>query len=287
VLLLDFSFTKLDTLRCCDCTTPEQQFSEADHDANSTRITGSSSFLHYDAIIDGWIQHREETIIRRDNQILQSSTLSVLEMRPAEFTDIQYSVVREIISQHSAILQTLTYLTPIHSISFHIFGHLPHLKDLTIVCLCIRSTSYEVDHNNPLHRLTQFPSLERLHLSYFYTKPLFRHDEFRRVAPNLRYLRLSGRIFDSQFEKLHPQAKVLVQTISVSSREQRVGAPHLRGFLSDQRHRERIVLLEPGHREDGRYGFFDALLVWLDVSTGGNGFWGATDQIMIDGLAAR
>ena len=66
-----------------------------------------------------------------------------------------------------------------------------------------------------------------------------------------------------------------------------MGVPYLRGFLSDQRHRERIVLLELGHREDGRYGFFDALLGWLDVSTGGNTFWGAADQIMSDDLAAR
>ena len=35
-LPLDFSFTELDTLRCCDCTTSEQQFSETDHDATFT-----------------------------------------------------------------------------------------------------------------------------------------------------------------------------------------------------------------------------------------------------------
>ena len=208
-------------------------------------------------------------------------------MIPEEFTDIQYSVVRGIIPQHSTTLQTLTYLTPVSHISFKVFGHLPRLKDLTIVCLRYKSTFYEVDHNDPLHQQTQFPSLERLHLSYFHTQPLFHHDEFHRVAPNLRHLHLSGRECDLQFEKLHLQTKVLVQMILVSSREQRVGVLYLRRILSDQRYEERIVLLEPGHREDGGYGFFNALLDWLDVSKGGNAFWGGTDQIIIDDLAAR
>ena len=241
----------------------------------------------YDAVIDGWIHHREETETQRDDRKHLDSTLSSSGMHPAKYIDIQQVGVAGIISQHRTTLQTLTYLTPVSYISFEMFGHLPSLRNLTIVCLRSRSTFYEVCHDDPLHRQTQFPLLERFHISYFHTEPLFRHDEFRRIAPNLRYLRLSGWKCHPKFEKLHPHTKVLVQMSLLSRPEQPEQVLDMSWIPSDQQHRERIVLLEPGHREDGRYGFFDALLDWLDVSTGGNAFWDATNQVTIDELAAR
>jgi hypothetical protein len=265
-----------------------------------------------DAVIDGWAQHRGETQTQRDNRIRQDTILSASGMRPEgytvmqklmagvtslqrgatpkrprEYTHTQQTVVAGIIFQHSMTLQTFTYLSPVSHISFKMFGRLPHLKDLTIVCLHSKSTFYEVHHSDPLRRQAQFPSLERLHLSCFDAESLFRYDEFRPAAPNLRHLRLSGCKCDLEFEKFHPHTKVLVQMILMSSQEQRAQVFYVRRILSDQRYRERVVLLEPGHREDGRYGFFDALLDWLDVSTGGNAFWGAADQVTIDELAAR
>jgi hypothetical protein len=239
------------------------------------------------AVIDGWIQHREETQTQRDNRIRRDSTLFGSGMHPGECTHIQQAVVAGIISQHSTTLQTLTYLTPVNNISFRTFGLLPHLRDLTIVNLRrSRPIFYHVHGTHPLYPQTQFPSLERFHLSYFSTNLLFRCDEFRRVAPNLQYLRLSGRKCDLEIEKLHPHTKLLVQVVLRSSQGQEEQVSYLRGILSDQRYRERIMLLGLGYREDGRYGFFDALLDWLDVSTGGNAFWGDTNQITIDDLAA-
>lgn len=58
----------------------------------------------------------------------------------------------------------------------------------------------------------------------------------------------------------------------------------MRGILSVPSYKERTVLLEPGHREDGRYGFFDALLDWLDVSSGGNAFWDRDNMVTIEDL---
>ena len=74
--------------------------------------------------------------------------------------------------------------------------------DLTVICLRFRSASYEV-HNISLHRKTQFPLLEHLHLSYFDTQPLFEH-HFRHAAPGLTHLRLSRRKCYSQLEKPPP-----------------------------------------------------------------------------------
>jgi hypothetical protein len=241
-----------------------------------------------DAVVDGWIQHRKETQIQRGDRIRRDSTLFRPGARQGEGTHTQQAIVAGIISQHSTTLQTLTYLTPVHHISFYIFGCLPHLKDLTIVSLRrARSIFYQAYGSDPLHRPTQFPSLERLHISYLDSKLLFRHDEFRRAAPNLRHLRLSEGRCEVQFEKLNPHTKVLIQMPLMMRQEQEEQVSYLRGILSDQRYRQRVVLLGLGHREDGRYGFFDALLDWLDVSTGGNSFWGATDQITVDELAAR
>jgi hypothetical protein len=241
-----------------------------------------------DAVIDGWIQPREETQIQRDDRIRRDSALFRFNTRPEAYTHTQQVIVAGIISQHSATLQTLTYLTPVHYISFHTFGCLPHLKDLTIVSLrCGRSIFYQVYGSDPLYRQTQFPLLERLHISSIDSKLLFRHDEFRRAAPNLRHLRLSEGRCEPQFEKLHPHTKVLVQMPLMTSKVQEVQVSRMRGILSDERYRQRVVWLGLGYRKDGRYGFFDALLDWLDVSTGGNAFWGATDQITVDELAAR
>jgi hypothetical protein len=61
----------------------------------------------------------------------------------------------------------------------------------------------------------------------------------------------------------------------------------MRGILAVPSYRERTTLLEPGHREEGRYGVFDALLDWLDVSTGGNAFWGKGNRVIIDDLVNR
>jgi hypothetical protein len=241
-----------------------------------------------DAVIDGWVQHRKETQVQREDRIRQDTILLRSGEQPERCARTQRVVVAKIISQHSATLQTLTYLTPVNNISFHTFGCLPHLKDLSIVSLRRgRLICYQVYSSDPLHRQTQFPSLERLHLSYIDNKLLFRHDEFRRVAPNLRHLRLSDGRCELQFEKLHPHTKVLIQMPLMSRKEQGVQVSHMREILSDERYRQRVVWLGLGYREDGRYGFFDALLDWLDVSTGGNAFWGATDQITVDELAAR
>ena len=135
--------------------------------------------------------------------------------------------------------------------------------------------------------MTQFPLLERLHLSYFDTKPLFEHDEFRRAAPGLTHLRLSGRKCYPQLEKLPPRINLLVQMILMSGQEQQNLVPYMKRILSDEQYSQRITLLEPGHREEERYGFFDALSDWLDVSSGGNAFWGVANQVTIDELADR
>ena len=241
-----------------------------------------------DEVIDGWTQHREETEAQRDNRIRRDSTLFTSAKYLEGCFTIQRVAVAGIISQHSTTLQTLTYLTPVDYISFKMFGCLPHLKDLAIVCLRLhRSNFEEISYNDPLHQQVQFPLLERFHLSYFYTGALFHYDEFRRVAPNLRHLRLSEPRCSLEPEKLHPHTKVLVQLIPTPGRGQQEEVSYLREILSDRRYRERIVLLGLGHREDGKYGFFDALLDWLDVSTGGNAFWGVTDQVTIDDIAAR
>ena len=240
-----------------------------------------------DAVVKGWIQHHEETPAQRDHRIRKNVTLSLFGFHPSEYTAFQQDIVGGIISEHSKTLQTLTYLNTVSHVGFEVFGHLPSLRNLTVVCLRYKSTFYEVPHNNSLHRVTQFPLLERLHLSYFDTKPLFEHDEFRRAAPGLTHLRLSGRKCYPQLEKLPPRINLLVQMILMSGQEQQNLVPYMRRILSDEQYSQRITLLEPGHREEERYGFFDALSDWLDVSSGGNAFWGVANQVTIDELADR
>jgi len=239
-----------------------------------------------DAVIDGRIHDRDLTPTEDDQRARQNKSLSINGMCPQEYNTIQYCDVAGIIFHHRETLQTLTYLTTTGYIGFGVFGHLPSLKELTVVCLRYKATFYEVHHSKH-PRQTQFPQLARLHLSYFDLEPLFRHDEFRRVAPKLTHLRISGRKCYPELEKLHPDTKLLVQMILMSSQEQQVLVPYMRRVLLNQP--ERITLLEPGHREEWRYGFFNALEDWLDVSTGGNVFWGNEDRqvVTIDELAAR
>jgi hypothetical protein len=239
-----------------------------------------------DAVIDGWIQHHEETQDQRDRRIRQNSTLSLFGFHPQEFTGFQQCVVGGIISEHSKTLQTLTYLSTSNHVTSHLFGHLPSLKNLTVACLHYKSTFYAAHCNDPLYQTAQFPLLERLHLSYFDTKPLFVDDKFCRTAPGLTHLRLSGRKCYPQLEKIPSHTNVLVQMIMMSTQEKQMLVPYMRRILSDEQYSQRITLLDPGYREGGRYGFFDALLDWLDVSSGGNAFWGATNQVTIDELAA-
>jgi len=238
-----------------------------------------------DAVIDGRIHDRDLTPTEDDQRVRRNRNLSNFGTCPAEYADIQWDDVAGIIFHHRETLKTLTYLTTVGHIDFEVFGCLPSLRDLTVVCLHYRSTLF-MFHNKHLQQI-QFPQLTRLHLSYCDLEPLFRHDEFRRVAPKLTHLRISGRKCYPELEKLHPDTKVLVQMILMSNQEQRAQVSYMRGILSNQP--ERITLLEPGRKEDGRYGFFDALLDWLDVSTGGNAFWGDDGRqvVTIDELAAR
>lgn len=239
------------------------------------------------SVIDGWIQDLEETQDQRDRRISQHSKLSTFGPHPGHYVHIQWDDVGGIISHHRETLQTLTYLTTGSVITPDVFGWLPRLKDLTIVCLRYKSMFRHVGINHPLHQTTQFPILERLHLSYFNTKPLFDHDEFRRVAPKLTHFRISGRKCYLKYEKLPLRTKILIQPILLSSQEQEPQLRHLREILSVPSYEKRTVLLEPGHREDQRYGFFDALLDWLDVSAGGSSFWGRGNEVTVNDLAAR
>lgn len=59
--------------------------------------------------------------------------------------------------------------------------------------------------------------------------------------------------------------------------------PYVR-ILLDQQHGQSITLLELGHRRDGRDGFSDALPDRLDVSSGGDAFWGVNNQAIADEL---
>ena len=239
------------------------------------------------SFIDGRIRDPEETQDQRNRREAQNSHLSAFGHHTSEYEGAQWAVGR-IVSQHGSTLETLTYLTTVSYASFEIFGRLLSLKNLTIVCLRYKSTFYEVPRHIPVYKDMRFPRLERLHLSYFDTAPLFAHDEFRRVAPNLTDLRISGRKCYPQYEKLPLRTKVFVQPILLSSQEQKSQLLHLRRILSVPSYKKRTVLLEPGHREDWRYGFFDALSDWLDVSGGGNAaFWSGDDKVDIDNLAAR
>ena len=239
-----------------------------------------------DAIIDGWIHDRDLTPTERDQRMRQDWSLSNFGMYQAKNTGIQRDAVAGIIFHHRESLQTLTYLATVGHINFEVFGCLPSLRDLTIVCLRYNGTFYQVYHSKHPQQ-AQFPQLARLHLSYFDLEPLFRHDEFRRVAPKLTHLRISGRKCYPELEKLHPNTKILVQMVLMSIQDQQTQVPYMRRIILNQP--GRITLLEPGHREYGRYGFFDALLDWLNVSTGGDAFWGDEDRqvVTINELAAR
>ena len=237
--------------------------------------------------IDGWAHHRGETEDQRNHRISRNSNLSSFGWHPTEYTSLQEDVVRGVISHHRETLRTLTYLTRVSHINFEMFGFLPKLEDLTLVCLRYKSTFYAVHRGKPVCQTHQFHSLKRLHVSYFDTEPLFRHDEFRRIAPEITHLRISGRECYPQYDKLPPHTKVFIQMILMSSQEQGMQISHMRDIFSTKSDEERTVLLEPGHREEGRYGFFDALLDWLDVSAGRNAFWESENMVTIDQLAAR
>jgi hypothetical protein len=240
------------------------------------------------SVTDEWIRHIEETQDKRDLQRIQSGYVTEYGYYPPGYgyylpgcPSVQQASVNGIISQHRKTLKTLTYITTVSHISLEMFGRLPNLRDLTIVSLC-----YGSRFEKEFRRKTEFPRLERLHLSCFDTKPLFDYDEFRRVAPKLTHLRISGRECYPQYEKLPLRTMVLLQPIQIRSWEQERQLSHIRGILSVPSYKERTVLLEPGHREHGRYGFFDALLDWLDVSAGGNAFWGQDSTVTVDDLAA-
>jgi hypothetical protein len=230
----------------------------------------------------------EETQDKRDLQRIQSGCLTtygyIYDPHGHE-SSVQEDAVNGIISQHRETLKTFTYLTTVSHISFKMFGPLPSLRDLTIVSLC-HSSTFNAVHSRPVNSNTQFPRLERLHLSHFDTKHLFGYDEFRRVAPNLTHLRISGQECYPQYEKLPLRTMVLLQPTQIGSWGQDRQLSHLRGILSVPSYKERTVLLEPGHWEHGRYEFFDALLDWLDVSAGGNAFWGQDSTVTVDDLAA-
>jgi len=98
---------------------------------------------------------------------------STFGFHPLKYTNFQRDVVGGIIYEHSKTLQTLTYLSTVGHIRFQVFEHLPLLRNLTVVCLRYNLVVYGVHNNNPLHRTTQFPSLERLHINLFqYRTPL-------------------------------------------------------------------------------------------------------------------
>jgi len=236
-----------------------------------------------DAIIDGRIRDRDPAAWMP--WMRQNRDLPGFGIDPGKYTDIQRGAVAGIIFHHRESLQTLTYLTTINHIDFGVFGCLPSLRDLTIV------SHYEAVfsqvHDSKYPRQAQFPQLARLHLSYFDFGPLFSHDEFRRVAPKLTHLRISGRKCYPELEKLHPDTKLLVQMILLTGQDRQTQVPHMKRILLNQP--ERITLLEPGRKEEKKYGLFDALLDWRDISAGGDSFWGDGDRqvVTIDELAAR
>lgn len=246
-----------------------------------------------DSVLQGWVQGFEETDDQRAERTRQNSHLSKFGKQPRQGPQynrfVQRDVVGGIMSYHKDSLESLTYLVVASYINFGIFGYLPNLKDLTIVCLRSDYPYYRTYFDDQKRRQAQFPSLKRLHLSYFDTRDNFHYDEFRCLAPNLTHLRLSGRKIYPEFEKLLPHTKVFMQPMLVSSEEQQAQVSRIRDILAVKQYRERTTLLESGHGEEGRYGFFDALLDWLDVSAGGNAFWdvAAERTITIDELAAR
>jgi hypothetical protein len=73
----------------------------------------------------------------------------------------------------------------------------------------------------------------------------------------------------------------------MTSEEREGQVSHMRGVLSNPSYKGRIILLEPGRRDDKAYGLFDALFDWMDVSTGGNAFWDAESEVTVDELAGR
>ena len=217
------------------------------------------------------------------------TTLHTHLVYPLEEEDagIQRNLVGGIISQHSETLRTLTYLTTVSNVSFEMFGCLQNLEDLTIVYPGHAMRFSEIRHNNPLRRRVQFPSLKRLHISNFDTQSLFDCDELRPIAPGLTHLRLSGRRCYPNLERLPVRTKVLIQPILILREEQQAQVSHIRRILSKRSYRERFTLLEPGFINYNAYGFIDGLVDWLDVSSGGNAFWNAENEVTIDELAAR
>ena len=190
-----------------------------------------------------------------------------------------------ITSEHIKTLQTLTYLSIVSRINFQVFGHLPSLRNLTVVCLRYMSTFYEVHHNDLLHQKTQLPLLECLHLSYFDTEPLFKHDEFRCVSPELTHPRLSGWECYPQSEKLPSWTNLLVQTSLALDLEQQSLIPHedlFRRAVQSEGH-----LVGTGPQEilwawvlRRAFGLVRCLFRWKCIL-------GVANQVTIDELVAR
>lgn len=235
-----------------------------------------------DTIIDGWFHGREETGSDRDYQKTRGSDLFTFGPYSPEHEDFQGDVVGGIISQHRDTLQTLTYLTVANYINFKVFGCLPNLQDLAIVYLCHKSIFSEPYVDDTAHQRIQFPLLKRLHLSYFEAKFPFDPEDFRNFAPELTHLRISGRECFIRLENLPPRTKVLLQPIMTPGQEKRQLISQIYSGLSKKSSKKRTVMLEPGRREERRYGFFDALKDWLDVSDGGNAFWDSESIVTHD-----
>ena len=94
------------------------------------------------SLIEGWIRHLGEAQDQRELRIYWHFSLYA----PLHHPIIQRDVVGGIISQHRETLEILTYLTTVGDITFEMFGCLPSLKDLTVVCLQSTSTFHEVNH---------------------------------------------------------------------------------------------------------------------------------------------
>ena len=89
---------------------------------------------------------------------------------------------------------------------------------------------------------------------------------------------MSGHRFSPEYDKLPTSCtRVLIQPVTTSLWEQGGRVSQAREILSKGPDRVETVLLEPGPRDEERYGFSDALLDWLDVSAGGDAFWDGTN----------
>lgn len=232
-----------------------------DHDAEGARKVCNS-------ILEGLVLGREETDNQRAERTRRNSHLSTFCPVLGYSPDIWQDSVGGIISQHRDTLESLTYLTTTNHIDFRIFGRLPNLRDLTIVRLGSDDMLYHAGRDNNRNRQhTQFPSLERLRLSHFAVSPDFMPDDFRHLSPNLTHLHISGRMCYPGFDRLPRDTRVWLQPILNSRETWRVGVPGFKRILAVQGDMERTTILEPVNSEEGIYGFFDALLDWLDVHT--------------------